>query len=181
MALKKAESSDEVVLRMVEIDGKPAVERACPLRRSDRLGARSERPGIAGGIGDGAKRRAGDELHRLSAAHFCAEAWRGSGEGRGGYIEAGGACTTISPLPATTTRRPPAASTPRATRCPPRCCLPRWNSMAWSSILRRRARARPTPWSPRDRKSTCPPDATTASTCSPPPTDGDQQRAIPRR
>ena len=88
MALKKAEQSDEVILRMVEVDGKPAAGRACELRRSDRRGARSEWAGDAGRLRHGEPRSAGHLVHALPAAHLCAAPGRRAGQDAGGAIAA---------------------------------------------------------------------------------------------
>ena len=57
LALKKAEQSDEVILRLVELDGKPQQDVRDLLRRSNHRRSRSQRPGTAGRPGD-RKRRA---------------------------------------------------------------------------------------------------------------------------
>ena len=77
LALKKAEQSDEVVVRLVELDGKGAqnVQVAFPASQHHRR-ARSQRRGRAGGAGDRDRRQAGDLLLRVPAAHLRAETAR---------------------------------------------------------------------------------------------------------
>ena len=61
LALKKAEQSDEIIVRLVELDGKP--QRGCPdiFQHCNHCRARSERPRAAG------RKHA---RHRWSACHF---------------------------------------------------------------------------------------------------------------
>ena len=79
MALKKAETSDEVVLRMVELDGKPAanvhVHFAGPIASAREVNGQ-ELPVGSATVQSGALVTS---FTGLSAAHFRAEAGRGSG------------------------------------------------------------------------------------------------------
>ena len=69
LALKKAELSDEVIVRLVELDGKPQPDVRVSFARADHRRARSERTGAAGGSCDRNRRRAGHLVLRVSAAH----------------------------------------------------------------------------------------------------------------
>ena len=91
LALKKAEASDEVVLRMVELDGKEqpnvTVSFAAPI-----AGARGDgRPGAAGRPSDGAGGSSVHLVHSISAEDVRAEDGRGSGKSGGRAFAAGGA------------------------------------------------------------------------------------------
>ena len=79
LALKKAEMSDEVVLRMVELDGKPEnnvhVKFAAPIASAREVNG----AGTPRRLGHGAGRRPGNQLHGLSAADVRAQAGHCSG------------------------------------------------------------------------------------------------------
>ena len=69
MAFKKAELSDELIVRMVEMDGRPPRMFVSPFpRRSG--GARSKRPGATGRTSEHRQRRIGNFIRGLSTAHF---------------------------------------------------------------------------------------------------------------
>ena len=69
LALKKAEQSDEIIVRLVELDGKPQPDVRSLVRRADHRRARSQRAGAAGRNGDRERRRSGHFVLRVSAAH----------------------------------------------------------------------------------------------------------------
>ena len=88
MALKKAENSDEVILRMVEMDGKadPSVKVtfAGPIAAAREVNGQEQPVGAA----HGRRRRAGNLLLPVSAAHLRVAIGRRSGKGSGGAIAA---------------------------------------------------------------------------------------------
>ena len=89
LALKKAEQSDEVIVRLVELDGKPAsgvqIAFAAPITAAREVNGAEEPVGAATVTGW----QAGDFVHRVPAAHVCGEARRRAREGRGGAFAAG--------------------------------------------------------------------------------------------
>ena len=97
-------------------------ERAREVRRTGDRRPRSERPGAAGRPRHGFRRSAGHIVHGVSAAHLRAETRAASRQSAGGPVRAGHALLRPGRRPATTTRRRSAASMPKATRFPPRCC-----------------------------------------------------------
>ena len=121
MAMKKAENSDEVILRMVEMSGQAQPRRARDLRRAGDRRARSQRSGIAGGRSDGCEGVHDDQFHRLPAAHVRATNLMPAPPASRPSVRNPSLCHTIWPLPPTTTPRPPPVSTAKATRFPPKC------------------------------------------------------------
>ena len=91
LALKKAEQSDEVIIRMVEIDGKPApnvqVSFAAPITAAREVNGAEEPVGAATVTGG----KLATSFHGLPAAHFRLETRRASGETGGGGFQARGA------------------------------------------------------------------------------------------
>jgi alpha-mannosidase len=74
LALKKAELSDEVIVRLVEMDGKPVENRPNFFRGSNHRCARSQWPGTASWTSDNHSRQFGNILRCLSTANICSEA-----------------------------------------------------------------------------------------------------------
>ncbi len=68
LAMKKAEQSDEVIVRLVELDGKTAANCSGFIRSTDPRRPRSKRTGATGRSGYGGERRARDLVWGISAA-----------------------------------------------------------------------------------------------------------------
>ena len=99
LALKKAEQSDEIIVRLVELDGKPQpdvrVSFAAPITAAREVNGQEQPVGPA----NRRWRRAGDFVHRISAAHVRRAAGCTAGQGCG---------VRSAPVRCTTTSRPPA-------------------------------------------------------------------------
>ena len=172
LALKKAEESDEIVVRLVETDGKPAmpvhVSFGAPIRSVREVDA-AERtirgPAESGGI------RVDDlvttfrpyELHTFAVTLGTPPATA--------MAPTYGAVTlpydrTVSTADGATT---PEGFAGWAPACRPRCCRRRSRTRASPSRCRRRRAARPTRSSRAGRRSRCPTASGTACTSWPPP------------
>ena len=163
LALKKAEQSDEIDRAPGGTRWQAAARCSSLIPRADHRRARSERAGAARGTGDRERRRAGDIVLGLSAAHIRGAFGCAADQGSQQCIPRRWRCTMTSRPPATTARTLSADSTARAMRCRRRCCRRRSRSTMCNSNSLRRRPAHPTRWSRRDRRSICLRASTTAS------------------
>ena len=167
LAVKKAEDGDEIIVRLVELDGKPQkdvrITFASPITAAREVNGQEEPVGPA----TVSRRCAGDFISRVSAAHICAETRGRAPENLHQRNRRQSHCIT--------TWRPP------RTRCPignwlrrQRQLLPRENVALADHLQRREVRTcrrkdriHRTPSPPKDRPSRCRKAATIAFTCSP--------------
>ena len=125
LALKKAEASDEIILRMVELDGHPAhdvrVSFAGPIVAAREVNAQEQPEQSRAGKHERVESWSRPSPHTSRAPLPCASLRQRQSSRR--FIRSRSTSHTISPSPAMMTPRPKAvASTAKATRCRRRCC-----------------------------------------------------------
>ena len=153
-----------MIVRLVELDGKPQPDVRVSLRRADHRCARSERAGAAGWAGNRDRRRAGDFVQRLSAAHVCRQAGGARGQSCAACAPPGDAAYDLAA--ASNDGTPSGGGFDGKGNALPAEMLPRKShSTMCGSNSRRRRPARPTRSWRRGKRSICLPAVTTAFTC----------------